>query len=98
MPRKIGVYRSQSNQMPGTQPFGSSTAIVRRMSTATVPIQEANSTPINVSGYTTVRGVASQGRSGGQGSGAASSHLATGTLASNQSHGIKKLVRRMTGK
>ena len=58
---KLGIYRSQTQQMPGTvQPY-TAVPIIRRMSTATRLIADSGKV-INISGYSTVRGVALQGR------------------------------------
>ena len=69
MKRKLGVYRSQTQQMPMTQPAFSAQPIIRHMSTATKPMMDKTTEAKDVSGYTTVAARAVQGRTPAAGAG-----------------------------
>ena len=89
---KVGVFRSQTQQMPMTARPLSATPIIRRMSTATKKIQESGTNVIDISGYTTVHGYAAQGRTPSPGAGSASHHNSAGNTR------VPALQRKFSGR
>lgn len=87
----IGIFRSQTSQMPGTaKPF--SDMVTRRgMSTATKPIMENKNNPVvNISGFTTLRGKARQGTTPAVGG---LRTIGQGSSGSSMRRGTRGLIR-----